>query len=105
MKIKTETVEKIVDYQLKNGLKGFYVCGNTGECSVLPASTRMEMLESIVKANGGIPVAVAVLVDRSGGKAKFEVPCVSLLEFSFPTYEPDKIPPELASIPAVHPGS
>lgn len=53
MKIKTETVEKIVDYQLKNGLKGFYVCGNTGECSVLPASTRMEMLESVVKANGG----------------------------------------------------
>lgn len=53
MKIKTETVEKIVNYQLKNGLKGFYVCGNTGECSVLPASTRMEMLESVVKANGG----------------------------------------------------
>lgn len=53
MKVKTDTVEKIVDYHLSNGLKGFYVCGNTGECSVLPAPTRMKMLETVVKANAG----------------------------------------------------
>ncbi len=53
MNVKTDTVYNLVDYQLANGLKGFYVCGNTGECSVLPASTRMEMLECVVKANRG----------------------------------------------------
>ena len=72
---------------------------------VVTRGGRVQECIDIVKSNGGIPVAAAVLVDRSGGRAKFEVPCVSLLEFSFPTYEPDKIPPELASIPAVHPGS
>jgi len=58
-----------------------------------------------VKGEGGTPAAVSVLVDRSEGKAKFEVPCVSLLEFSFPTYEADKIPDSLKAIEAVHPGS
>lgn len=53
MRVKKNTVEKIVDYHLNNGLKGFYVCGNTGECSVLPAPTRNEMLETVVKANRG----------------------------------------------------
>lgn len=59
----------------------------------------------IIKNCGGNAVGVAVLVDRSSGSAKFDVPCSSLLEFSFPTYAPDAIPAELASIPATHPGS
>ncbi|WP_221030208.1 orotate phosphoribosyltransferase [Actomonas aquatica] len=58
-----------------------------------------------VKAHGGTPVGVAVLVDRSAGQTSFEVPCVSLLELSFPTYQPDALPPELAAIPAEKPGS
>lgn len=72
---------------------------------VITRGGRVQECIDIVKANGGKPAAVAVLVDRSEGKAKFEVPCVSLLEFSFPTYAPDAIPAELASIPACHPGS
>ena len=72
---------------------------------VITRGGRVQECIDIVKAHGGIPAGVAVLVDRSDGKAKFEVPCRSLLEFSFPTYEADKIPPELAAIPATHPGS
>ncbi len=72
---------------------------------VITRGGRVRECIDIVKNLGGIPVGVAVLVDRSEGRAKFDVSCVSLLEFSFPTYEPDKLPPELASIPAVHPGS
>lgn len=72
---------------------------------VITRGGRVQECIDIVKANGGTPAAVAVLVDRSDGKAIFEVPCVSLLEFSFPTYEADKIPQSLATIPAVHPGS
>ena len=47
----------------------------------------------VVKANGGIPVAVSMLVDRSGGKATFgDVPATSLLHMDVQTYEPDKCP-------------
>jgi orotate phosphoribosyltransferase len=63
-----------------------------------------ECLDIIAKA-GGETVAVAVLVDRSQGQAKFSVPTVSLLELSFPTYSPDNLPPELAALPATKPGS
>ena len=59
----------------------------------------------IIKAWGGVPVACAMLVDRSAGNATLPRPAVSLLELSFPTYQPDALPPELAAVPAVHPGS
>ena len=72
---------------------------------VITRGGRVDECIQIIKENGGTPAGVAVLVDRSGGKAKFEVPCASLLEFSFPTYEADKLPPELAALPAEHPGS
>ena len=48
-----ETVTKMVNHQLDNGVKGFYVGGNTGECTVLPAKTRKQMLEAVVEANNG----------------------------------------------------
>lgn len=53
LKVKKEAVEKLVNYHLENGVKGFYVCGATGECNVLPAKTRMEMLETAIEANRG----------------------------------------------------
>lgn len=59
----------------------------------------------IIKARGGVPVACAMLVDRSDGKAPLQMPAVALLELSFPNYPADALPPELAAIPAVHPGS
>lgn len=53
MDVKKDTVAKMVDYQLNAGVKGFYVGGNTGECTVLPAKTRKQMLETVVEANDG----------------------------------------------------
>lgn len=53
LNVKKDTVGKLVDYQLNNGLHGFYVGGNTGECTVLPAKTRKQMLEAVVEANDG----------------------------------------------------
>lgn len=53
LNVKFDAVQKLVDYQLAGGVKGFYVCGNTGECAVLPVSTRKQMLEAVVKANRG----------------------------------------------------
>ncbi len=63
-----------------------------------------ECLDILAKA-GATTVGVAVLVDRSGGKAKFSAPMYSLLELSFPTYPADQLPPELAQLPATKPGS
>jgi orotate phosphoribosyltransferase len=65
------------------------------------------VLESIdiVRKAGGTPVGIAMLVDRSAGSARFDVPAVSLLELSFPTFPADAVPPELARIPVQKPGS
>jgi orotate phosphoribosyltransferase len=64
----------------------------------------LECLE-IVRQAGGTPVAVAMLVDRSAGTARFDVPALSLLELSFPTYAADAVPEALARIPVQKPGS
>lgn len=56
-------------------------------------------------AAGGEVVAVACLVDRSAGKADLGVPLYSLATLDLPTYPQHRLPPELAAIPAVKPGS
>ncbi len=50
-------------------------------------------------------VAAACLIDRSGGKAEIGVPLVALAEYVVPAYPADALPPELAAIPPVKPGS
>ncbi len=51
-----------------------------------------EVIE-VVKEHGGIPVAVSMLVDRSGGKADFgDVPCTALLHMDVQTYKPEDCP-------------
>ena len=51
-----------------------------------------EVIE-VVKAHGGVPVAVSMLVDRSGGKANFgDVPCTALLHMDVETYRPEECP-------------
>ncbi|MBL9202122.1 MAG: orotate phosphoribosyltransferase [Opitutaceae bacterium] len=64
----------------------------------------LECLDIVRKA-GGTPVGIAMLVDRSAGGARFDVPAVSLLELSFPTYAADAVPEALARIPVQKPGS
>ena len=58
-----------------------------------------------IKAHGGNPVAIGVIVDRSAGKIQFEIPHHSLAELNFPTYTADKLPKELMGIPTSKPGS
>lgn len=50
-------------------------------------------------------VAAACIIDRSEGAADIGVPLVSLLEFKVPAYPADALPPQLAAIPPVKPGS
>jgi len=66
-------------------------------------STR-ETIE-VAKAAGAQVVGAASIVNRSGGTAKFDVPLESLLEYSLPTYEPEKCPLCAQGLPVVKPGS
>lgn len=58
-----------------------------------------------ITALGAEVVACACLIDRSAGKADVGVPLVALAEYEVPAYHPDALPPELAALPAVKPGS
>ena len=58
-----------------------------------------------IATEGGETVAAACLVDRSGGTADLGVKLTALLTLDIGNYQPDSLPPDLAAIPAVKPGS
>jgi len=58
-----------------------------------------------ITAAGGVTVAAAALVDRSDGAVDLGVPFTPLIRLSVPAYPADSLPPELAAIPAIKPGS
>lgn len=58
-----------------------------------------------VEAEGGKVVALACLVDRTGGDLDLGIPFEPLVSLTFPTYAEDELPPALAATPAVKPGS
>ena len=85
---------------------------------VIPEGARVLMVEDIITtglssrecltALGEYPgriVGAACLIDRSGGRADIGVPRVSLCTLDIPDYPADALPPELAAIPAMKPGS
>jgi orotate phosphoribosyltransferase len=84
----------------------------------LAAGQRVLMMEDVVTTGlssreaiaaigraGGVTVAAAALVDRSNGPADLGVPFFPLIRLDVPTYAADALPPELAAIPAIKPGS
>ena len=58
-----------------------------------------------IAEEGGMTVAAACLIDRSGGKADVGVPLHALTALDVPIFAADKLPPDLAAIPATKPGS
>src|SRR5947209_16177592 len=84
----------------------------------LDLGTRVLMVEDVVttglssreaidavRVAGGDVVAEAALVDRSSGKADLGVRFYPLIRIDVPAYAADALPPELAAIAAVKPGS
>ena len=63
-----------------------------------------EAIEAVRSAGGDV-IAEAALVDRSAGEVELGVPFIPLIRIDVPTYAADAVPPELAAIPAVKPGS
>jgi orotate phosphoribosyltransferase len=73
---------------------------------VVTRGGRVQETIDIVRANGGIVSAVGVIVDRSGDhKPDFGCPFVSLVEMNVENFPADKLPPDLAKIPVMKPGS
>ncbi len=73
---------------------------------VVTRGGRVQETIDIVRAHRGIVSAVGVILDRSGqSKPDFGCPFVSLIEMDVETFPADKLPPDLAKIPAVKPGS
>jgi len=76
-------------------------------CGQLADKLRTFDCDTVISpALGGIVSAVGVIVDRSGNqKPNFGCRFISLIEIEMETFEPDKLPADLARIPAVKPGS
>lgn len=84
----------------------------------IPQGARCLMVEDVVTTGlssreciagiaeeGGVTIGAACLVDRSGNKADLGIPLVALAELDVPAYPADALPPALAAIKAVKPGS
>ncbi|MES2444828.1 MAG: orotate phosphoribosyltransferase [Pseudomonadota bacterium] len=105
------------------GCKAVFVEREEGEFQLrrgfeIPAGARVVMVEDIVttglssreciaaiRKHPGVLLGAACIVDRSNGAADIGVPLVSLLRMDVPAYPADQLPPELAAIPAIKPGS
>ncbi|MCF7668995.1 MAG: orotate phosphoribosyltransferase [Verrucomicrobia bacterium] len=72
---------------------------------VVTRGGRVQETLDIVRSHNGKAVGVCVLVDRSGGDFRPDVPFMSLVTLQVETFEPDNLPPDLAKTKPVKPGS
>jgi len=73
---------------------------------VVTRGGRVQETIEIVRAHGGVVVAAATLVDRSGTDTPdFGCPFISLVKLDVETFDPNHLPPDLVGIPAIKPGS
>jgi orotate phosphoribosyltransferase len=72
---------------------------------VVTKGGRVQETIDIVRANNGVVAGVAMVVDRSNGQTRLGVPLFSLIALQVETFDPANLPPDLAKIPAVKPGS
>jgi orotate phosphoribosyltransferase len=70
-------------------------------------STGLSIRECVdaIKGLGANVVAAACIIDRSAGASDIGVPLIALTRYKVPAYAADALPPELAAIPPVKPGS
>ena len=72
---------------------------------VVTKGGRVQQTIDLVRSFGGDVVGVAVIVDRSGGDAKFDVPFYSALKLDLPTFDPAACPLCAKKLPIDRPGS
>lgn len=57
--INFDSLEKLVEFNIQNGINGFYVGGSTGEGLLLSIEERMQVFECVKKANKGRATLIA----------------------------------------------
>lgn len=57
--INFDSLEKLVEFNIQNGIDGFYVGGSTGEGLLLSPEERMQVFECVKKANKGRATLIA----------------------------------------------
>jgi orotate phosphoribosyltransferase len=72
---------------------------------VVTQGGRVKETIDIVHSYRGILTGVGMIVDRSSGGIDFGAPTFSLIRLNVETFSVDKLPPDLAAIPVVKPGS
>ena len=72
---------------------------------VITRGGRVQQTIDLARSLGAEVVGVGVIVDRSGGMAKFDVPHYSLLQLKLETYEPETCPLCKQGIALDRPGS
>jgi orotate phosphoribosyltransferase len=105
------------------GAKAFFVEREAGRFHLrrgfeIAAGARVLMVEDVVttglssrecldaiRGHPGKLLGAACLIDRSGGRADVGAALVALACVDAPAYSADALPPELARLPAVKPGS
>jgi orotate phosphoribosyltransferase len=86
-------------FHLERGTKVLMV-----EDVVTTGLSSREAIEAVRHAGGHV-IAEAALVDRSSGNADLGIPFFPLILIDVPTFNADALPPDLAAIPAMKPGS
>jgi orotate phosphoribosyltransferase len=72
---------------------------------VVTKGGRVQETIKIIRQHQGRVVGVAMMVDRSDGTVDLDVPMLSLIRLEVETFPADRLPPDLAAIPAFKPGS
>ena len=87
------------DFKIKKGSKVLIV-----EDVITTGKSSLEC-SKLVLSNNAIIVGYASIIDRSNGKSDIKNKIVSQIQLNIPTFQKDKLPKELLSIPPVKPGS
>ena len=87
------------DFKIEKGSKVLIV-----EDVITTGKSSLEC-SKLVTSNNAVILGYACIIDRSNGKSFIKDKIVSQVKLNIPTYEKDKLPKELSSIPSVKPGS
>jgi len=72
---------------------------------VVTRGGRAQEAINIARNHGADLRGIAILVDRSNGQWQPDIPLHSLVKMEVETFDPQNLPPDLATTEAVHPGS
>ncbi len=94
-----DSLQKHVDYLVKQGVDGFYVNGSTGESFLMAPDERKQVLEAVLEANGGRAsvinhcgaIGTELSLDLVRHSAKLAVDALSSVPPFYYSFSPDEL--------------